>query len=98
MQVQLSTEHDVFVWALSTSGSFSVKSMNLDYMNDHNKYLQKYIWKMKVPLKIKNFMRFLHRKVIYTKDNLAKRNWQGNKNVIFVTKMSQSNIFFSSTL
>jgi hypothetical protein len=33
---------------------------------------------MKVPLKIKIFMWFFHRKVILTKDNLLKRNWNGN--------------------
>jgi hypothetical protein len=41
--------------------------------------LRKYIWKMKVLLKIKIFMWFLHQKVILTKDNLAKRNWTGCK-------------------
>ena len=34
---------------------------------------------MKVPLKIKIFMWFLYQKVILTKDNLAKRNWNGIK-------------------
>jgi hypothetical protein len=44
-------------------------------MNDHTKYLRKYIRKIKVPFKIKIFIRFLHRKVLLTKDNLAKKNW-----------------------
>jgi hypothetical protein len=34
---------------------------------------------MKVPLKIKIFMWFLHRREILTKDNLVKRNWQGSE-------------------
>jgi hypothetical protein len=41
-------------------------------MNEHTKYLQKYLWKMKVPLKIRLFMWFLHKKVILTKVNLKK--------------------------
>jgi hypothetical protein len=49
----------------------------MDLLNGHTVFLKKYIWKMKVPLKIKIFMWFLHKKVILTKDNLAKRNWQG---------------------
>ena len=34
---------------------------------------------MKVSLKIKIFMCFLHREVILTKNNLAKINWNGNQ-------------------
>jgi hypothetical protein len=33
---------------------------------------------MKVPLKIKIFMWFIHRKEILTKDNLKKGNWKGD--------------------
>jgi hypothetical protein len=57
--------------------------MYLDLLNDDTKYLKKYIWKMKVPLKIKVFMWFLHRKVILTKDNLARRNWNGDESCYF---------------
>jgi hypothetical protein len=46
--------------------------MYLDYMNGHTVYLHKYIQKMKVPLKIKIVMWFLHRKVTLTKDNLTR--------------------------
>ena len=53
--------------------------MYLDYLSGHTKFLKKYIWKIKVPLKIKIFMWFLYSKVILTKDNLAKRNWNGDK-------------------
>jgi hypothetical protein len=74
LQVHLNDEKDMFVWGLTSSGIFSVKSMYLDLLDDDTKYLKKYIWKMKVPLKIKIFMWFLHRKVILTKDNLIKRN------------------------
>jgi hypothetical protein len=42
-------------------------------MNGHTVFLKKYIWKLKVSLKIRIFMWFLHRKVLLTKDNLAKR-------------------------
>jgi hypothetical protein len=39
-----------------------------------------------VPLKIRIFMWFLHCKVILTKDNLAKRNWQGNMKCCFCSQ------------
>jgi len=38
---------------------------------------------MKIPLKIKNFLWFPRRGVTLTKDNLAKRNWQGNQQCYF---------------
>jgi hypothetical protein len=84
MTIQLNDEKDVFVWGLTTSGVFTVKSMYLDLLDDDTKYLKKYIWKMKVPLKIKVFMWFLHRKVILTKDDLIKNNGMEMKNVAFV--------------
>ena len=46
---------------------------------DNNKLL----WKMKIPLKTKVFGWYLRRGVILTKDNLAKRNWQGSKSCVF---------------
>jgi hypothetical protein len=82
MSVQLNDDKDVFVWGLTPSGVF-VKSMYLDLLDNYTKYLKKYIWKMKVPLKMKIFMWFLHWKVILTKDNLIKRQWTGNKNCCF---------------
>jgi hypothetical protein len=74
INVELTNEKDTFTWNLTTSGTFTVKSMYLDLINDDTKYLKKYIWKIKVPLKIKVFMWFVHRKVILTKVNLARRN------------------------
>ena len=83
MNVNLSNSQDVFVWNLTSSGVFTVKSMYLDLLNDQPQYLRKYIWKMKVPLKIKIFMWLLNREVILTKDNLAKRNWNGSQRCCF---------------
>jgi hypothetical protein len=39
-----------------------------------------------VPLKIKVFMWFLHKKVLLTKDNLIKRKWQGSDTCCFCDK------------
>ena len=41
--------------------------------------VNKGLWKLKIPLKIKIFLWYLKRSVILTKDNLAKWNWQGNQ-------------------
>jgi hypothetical protein len=86
MEIELSDEKDSFRWNLTESGLFSVKSLYTDIMHGHTKFLSKYLWKLKVPLKIRIFMWFLNKKVILTKDNLAKRKWTGcKKNVRFAT-------------
>jgi hypothetical protein len=41
---------------------------------------------MKVSLKVKIFMWFLHHRVTLTKDNLAKGNWNGNTTCNFCDK------------
>ena len=84
MEIQLNDNQDVFKWNLTASGKFTVKSLYLDYMSEHAHFNCKYLWKMKVPLKIKIFMWFLRRKVVLTKDNLAKRKWEGSKKVLFL--------------
>jgi hypothetical protein len=86
MLTELNSDQDLFVWSLTNSGKFSVKSMYLDMMNDQTKYLKKYIWKIEVPLKIKIFMWFFHHKVLLTKDNLSKRNWEGSRTCCFYHK------------
>jgi hypothetical protein len=73
MTISLTSESDKFIWKLNDSGMFTVKSMYLDLMNGHTVYLRKYLWKLKIPLKIKKFMWFLSNKLLLTKDNLAKR-------------------------
>jgi hypothetical protein len=85
-----------FRWNLTENGKFSVDSMYKALVHSEvpvNKY--KHIWKMKIPLKIKNFAWYLHRGVILTKDNLVKRNWQGS-NVVSATMIKLSDIFYLS--
>ena len=83
MMVNLNNDNDKFIWKLTDTGLFSVKSMYLDMMNDDARYLRKYLWKLKVPLKIKIFMWFLSNKVLLKKDNLVKRNWTGCTKCVF---------------
>jgi hypothetical protein len=57
MRVQLTDEPDKFIWGLTPAGVFSVKSMYEDLMNVHPPFLRKYLWKLKIPLKIlKNYV------------------------------------------
>jgi hypothetical protein len=77
MIINLSDEVKSFSWSLTAPGIFSVRSLYADFMNDHINFLKKYFWKLKVPLKITIFMWFLFKKVLLTKDNLAKCKWTG---------------------
>jgi hypothetical protein len=52
MDVQLSNKLDRFVWNLTKYGVFTIKSMYLDLMNEDTQFLHKYLWKLKIPLKI----------------------------------------------
>jgi len=54
-----------------------------DFMNGLPKFPQKYLWKLKIPLKIKILMWFLYKKVLLTNANLAKRKWKGSKKCCF---------------
>lgn len=65
-------------------------------MNDDARCLTTYLWKLKIPLKIKIFMWFLNKKVLLTRDNLAKRNWNGSKKCCFCDSEETVNHLFIS--
>ena len=82
--VELSQEEEEeFRWKLDRSGFFSVKSHYLGLINQNTPSLNKDLWKIKIPLKIKIFLWYLKRGVVLTKDNLAKWNWHGNEQYCF---------------
>jgi hypothetical protein len=65
------------------SGQSSVKSMYIALLNNNHVIDNKTLWIFKIPVKIKIFMWYLIRRVVLTKDNLLRRNWQGNKKCAF---------------
>jgi hypothetical protein len=69
MDIHLTDEKETFLWRLTDSGQFSVRSLYAELLNGDTKFLRKYLWKIKVPLKIRIIMWFLNRKEILTKDN-----------------------------
>jgi hypothetical protein len=75
----LSNEKDLVKWTWEKSGTFSVKSMykhlfSLDINNPNKKP-----WEAKIPMKVKIFMWLICANAILTKDNLSRKNWQGDK-------------------
>jgi hypothetical protein len=58
-----------------------------------------YLWKTKIPLKIKIFLWLLYREKILTKDNLVKRNWNGNVMCCFYNNYETiQHLFFDCNL
>jgi hypothetical protein len=74
IHVQLNAEKDIFIWSLNSSRKFTVQSMYRSLINNGNISHHKHLWKLKLPLKNKNFKWFLLKVVVLTKDNLAKHN------------------------
>ena len=56
---------------------FSIKSMYDHLTRDESFEPLKFIWKAKIPQKIKIFMWLIHNNAILTRDNLIKRKWPG---------------------
>jgi hypothetical protein len=71
--VTLSHHDDRIVWGLGSKG-FSVNSLYKKKMMDQAYTPYKFLWKSKLPQKIKVFMWLVVRNKILTKDNLKKRN------------------------
>jgi hypothetical protein len=83
---QLTEGSDEFHWNLNVNRKFSLESMYRALVdttgsvdNNHK------IWKMKVPLKIKKFAWYLRKGVVLTNDNLAKQNWNGRLQCVFLS-------------
>jgi hypothetical protein len=74
VHVRLNTEKDYFSWNLTLSGQFTIQSMYRSMINNGYVFHHKALWKLKLSLKIKIFVWYLLRRLILTKDNLAKRN------------------------
>lgn len=77
---ELTQVQDAFYWNLSLNGKFSVKSHQAALLLSNSPRVNRDLWSLKVPLKIKIFLWYLQKDVLLTKDNLAKYSWQGSLN------------------
>jgi hypothetical protein len=66
-------------WLLDKKG-FSVKSMYKSYKISLTKTPYWFIWKAKIPQRIRVFMWLILKNKILSKENLKRKNWQGNVN------------------
>jgi hypothetical protein len=85
--VSLSDHDDRIEWVMGRKG-FSVNSLYKKKMLDHVSIPYKFLWKSKLPQKIKIFMWLVVRNKILTKNNLKKGTRMVLSNVAFVALMN----------
>jgi hypothetical protein len=78
----ISDGDDRSLWLLGNKG-FSVKSLYKESKCSQVTVPSNFLWKTKLPHKIKAFLWLVVHKFFLTKDNLAKRNWKGNLDCVF---------------
>jgi hypothetical protein len=54
-EVQVNDQKDAVRWTIGSSGDFEVKNLYLQ-LRSTDIYLHKFIWKVKMPLKVKIFI------------------------------------------
>jgi hypothetical protein len=80
----LSNKKDIVKWTWEKSGKFSVKSMYKNLFSSETNNPNKKLWEAKIPMKVKIIMWLIHENAILTKDNLNRKNWQGDKKMLFL--------------
>jgi hypothetical protein len=83
LHVRLNDQKDVFIWNLHQNGIYIVHSLYLTLINNGIANINKQLWRVKIPLKIKIFMWYMKKAVVLMKDNLARRNWGDSKQCSF---------------
>jgi hypothetical protein len=71
MHVRLNDQNDVFTWNLHQNGIYTIHSRYLVLINNGMANINKQLWRVKIPLKIKIFMWYIKKEVVLMKDNLA---------------------------
>jgi hypothetical protein len=88
----LINEPDRLIWELTSSGSFSVKYFYLE-MQFNEVVPYKFMWKVKIPLRIKNCLWLILKECILTRDVLI-RGGNVRNDASFVDAMRLLNISF----
>jgi hypothetical protein len=71
-EVQLSEGKDRVKWKIGTSGQFRIKDLYLQ-MRAEGSFPQKFMWKIKIPMKVRIFLWLMIKCSVLTKDNLLRR-------------------------
>jgi hypothetical protein len=84
-EIQLSEGKDRVKWKIGTSGQFRVKDLYLQ-MRAEGSFPQKFMWKIKIPMKVRIFLWLMIKCSVLTKDNLLRRGWTGDSHCHFCSK------------
>ena len=96
--VVLSDEDDQLVWLLTASKQFPVKSF-YSAMQSVGSVPHRFLWKVKIPLRVKTFIWLILKKRILTRDVLLKRGGVCSKTCLFCGQDESINhIFFKCPL
>lgn len=82
-QVVLSTQRDTIKWTLSKNGIYTVKSYYRHMIETGLKCPHAFMWKTRMPPRVKVFMWLALRNSILTRDNLHRRGWNGDRQCPF---------------
>jgi hypothetical protein len=93
-QTHLTQDNDFPRWKWSKSGNFTVKSVYKHVCGCGRDESFRYLWKSKIPLKIKVWLWLIWHNAIATKDNLLKRNWSGDSICQFCNEQETTNHLF----
>jgi hypothetical protein len=94
----LSGQEDRVSWCIGNKG-FTVNSLYKKNSIDQVPVPHRFLWKSKLPQKIKVFIWLVVRNKILTKDNLKKRNWHGSSECCFCGGLeSIEHLFFKCSI
>jgi hypothetical protein len=82
---QLVDEPDCVRWKIGSSEKFRVKDLYLQ-LRAEGSFPQKFLWKIKIPMKVRIFLWEVLKNRILTKNNLLKRGGLVMNNVSFVVR------------
>ena len=96
LAVTLSDVGDEISWGLNPNGKFSTSSVYRHLEKKNSGPDNKFIWKAKLPLKIKVFLWQLSQDAVLTRENMMKRNWLGRPVCSFCSNIeTASHLFFN---
>jgi hypothetical protein len=71
--MRLNDQADVFLWNLHQNIQYTVKSLYMVLISSGVAHMNKQLWKLKVPLKIKIFMWYMRKEVVTPKKKSLNR-------------------------
>jgi hypothetical protein len=96
--IHLSQEIDRVNWSLDKNG-FSTKSLYNRISCEGVKVPYRFLWKIKIPHKIKIFLWLIIKNRILSKENLIKRSWSGVSDCVFCGLFeSTKHLFFECSV